>query len=211
MHENYIDYGSFVPVFDDLWIILYIYMTLGWSLSTTAKLPCSWLTHETPIYVVAFAQRVDYEEQLLHFWQIKIQTLWTSIQRSTCTQMWIQRCVTHIDVILCFGAHADFALPSAHISTRPAKMWLQLTSCAFTCFMCGTHLARADNMWKHMNQKHIAIHCYVIQTRVTFFEFVKDSMCDSKRRDRLVWKMSKMWYYKSLLLTNMPFSGQYIS
>lgn len=206
-----IDYGSFV--FDDLWIILYIYMTLGWSLITAGKLPCSWLTHETPLFggicsksglwrtTFAFLTNQDSNPVDLY---LNI-NMYTDVD----PEMWT--CVTHIDVILCFGAHADFALPSAHISTRPAKMWLQLTSCAFTCFMCGTHLARANNMWKHMNQKHIAIHCYVISTRVIFCEFVKDSMCDSKRRDRLVWKMSKMWYYKSLLLTNMPFSGQYIS
>ena len=51
MHENYIDYGSFVPcVWGSMNHILYIYRTLGWSLSTAGKLPCSWLTHETPIF-----------------------------------------------------------------------------------------------------------------------------------------------------------------
>ena len=113
--------------------------------------------------------------------------------------MWFCNLVSHMRTL--------FALPSAHISTRPAEMWLQLTSFAFSCFPCGTYLARGNIMWKHMNQKHIAIHCYVISTRVIFVEFVKDSTCEfAEKRPRLViWKMSKMWYYKKPAINKYAF------
>ena len=180
MHEYYIDYDSFVPCV--WWSVNHIVCrTLGWSLSTTAKMPCSWLTHMRLPYLLW---------PLLKQWIMNNKfCIFDKSRFNSCgskyIQMRVQRCETHTNVILFFGAHADLTLPSAHISTRPAKMWLQLSSCAFSCFVCGTHFARANNMWKHMNQKHIAINCYVISTRVIFFEFVKDSRCDSKRRDRV--------------------------
>ena len=175
MHECYIDYGSFVPCgWWSIWIIFYIGLMVD-HLVQLCKVALFMIDHLRPPHLVwPLHSNSWFWTTTFSFWPIKIRTIWTTGQRCEymrLTLMWFCNLVSHMRTL--------FALPSAHISTRPAEMWLQLTSFAFTCSPCGTYLARGNSMWKHMNQKHIAIHCYVISTRVIFVRICRKETTSS--------------------------------
>ena len=186
-----------------LWWMVYMnhIVSLGWLLvwpvNTSGKLSCSWL----PIW----------DSHLV--WLLILNNNFCIFSFEPCGALDRRACrdVTQPDVILCFGrAHADFVRPTirAHIDTSSRNVTSTDSICFHLFFLqCGTYLARSENMWKHMNQKHSAINCYVISTCGIFFEFVKDSICElAEERPRLViWKMSKMWYYKKPAINKYAF------
>ena len=97
--------------------------------------------------------------------------------------------------------------PRTYRHVQTPKCDFKLTSCAFTC-VWNQLSKRGQHVKAHEEEAYCDIHCYyVISTPVVFFESKLKTQCVKTDVSSNMENEQNVINTKSLLLTNMPFSG----